>query len=133
ALRKDVPQSAAAYEFFLRANQQAHLPAGWLVARDLYRQSIEEDSRFAPAWAQLGRCLWLIAKYTDERGDNWKQAEEALRKAIELNPDLSLAHRYYAEIEIEGEQTIESLKRLKERARARPNDAELHAALGKAL
>jgi len=133
ALRKDVPESALAYEFFLRANQQAHLPSGWLVARDLYRRSIDEDPKFAPAWARLGRCLWLIAKYTDAPGDNWNDAEAALRRALELNPDLSLAHRYYAEIEIEGQQTIESLKRLKERVRAQPNDPELHTALGKAL
>jgi serine/threonine protein kinase/Flp pilus assembly protein TadD len=133
ALRKDVPESALAYEFFLRANQQAHLPSGWLVARDLYRRSLDEDPKFAPAWARLGRCLWLIAKYTDAPGDNWSDAEAALRRALELNPDLSLAHRYYAEIEIEGEQTIESLKRLKERVRAQPNDPELHTALGKAL
>jgi len=133
ALRKDVPQSALAYEFFLRANQQAHSPAGWLVARDLYQRSIDEDPKFAPAWARLGRTLWLIAKYTDAPGDNWNDAEEALRKALELNPDLSLAHRFYAEVEIEGEQTVESLRRLKERVKLRPNDPELRAALGKAL
>src|SRR6266550_1625244 len=132
-LRKDVPHSAAAYEFFLRANQQAHLPAGWIVARDLYRRSLDEDPDFAPAWARLGRTLWLIAKYTEAPGDNWGEAAGALQKAIELNPDLSLANRYYAEIEIEGERTIESLKRLKESVRTRPNDAELRAALAKAL
>ena len=38
ALRKDVPRSALGYEFFLRANQQAHEPGGWLLARDLYRR-----------------------------------------------------------------------------------------------
>jgi serine/threonine protein kinase/tetratricopeptide (TPR) repeat protein len=133
ALRKDVPQSALAYEFFLRANQQAHEPEGWLVARDLYRRSIEEDAQFAPAWARLGRCLWLLAKYTDEPGDNWKESEEALRRAVELNPDLSLAQRYYAEVQIEGEQTVESLQRLASRVNTRPNDPELHAALAKAL
>ncbi|HMC21015.1 MAG TPA: protein kinase [Thermoanaerobaculia bacterium] len=133
ALRKDVPQSALAYEFFLRANQQAHLPSAWMVARDLYQRSIDEDPKFAPAWARLGRMLWLIAKYTDAPGDNWNDAEGALRKALELNPDLSLAHRYYAEIEIEGEHTIESLRRLKDRVKVRPNDPELRAALGKAL
>jgi len=133
ALRKDVPQSPAAYEFFLRANRQAHTPAGWYVARDLYRRSLDEDPKFAPAWARLGRTLWLIAKYTEEPGDNWSEAGVALQRAIELNPDLSLAHRYYAEIEIEGEQTIDSLKRLMERVKARPNDAELRTALAKAL
>jgi len=133
ALRKDVPQSPAAYEFFLRANQQANSPAGLLIARDLYRRSVEEDPHFAPAWASLGRTEWKVAKYTENPGDSFRKAEEALRRALELNPDLSLAHRYYAEIEIEGQQVIDSLKRLKERVRARPNDPELRLALGKAL
>jgi serine/threonine protein kinase/tetratricopeptide (TPR) repeat protein len=133
ALRKDVPRSALGYEFFLRANQQAHEPSGWFMARDLYRQSVNEDPAFAPAWARLGRTLWLIAKYTEQPGDSFAEAEAALRKAIELNPDPSLAERYYAEIEIEREGTIDSLKRLKEAVLRRPNNPDLYAALGKAL
>jgi TolB-like protein/Flp pilus assembly protein TadD len=133
ALRKDVPLSPVGYEFFLRANQQAHAPAGWLVARDLYNRSIEEDPNFAPAWARLGRTHWVISKYTDEPGDHWKLAEEALRRAIELNPDLSLAQRFYAELEIESEGTIDSLQRLKTRVQLQPNDPDLRVALAKAL
>ena len=132
-LRKDVPRSALGYEFFLRGNQQAHEPGGWSMARDLYRQSVDEDPSFAPAWARLGRMLWLLAKYTEEPGDSFAQAEVALRKAIELNPDLPLAQRYYAEIEIEREASIDSLKRLKEAVRRRPNNPDLYAALAKAL
>jgi serine/threonine protein kinase/tetratricopeptide (TPR) repeat protein len=132
-LRKDVPRSAMGYEFFLRANRQAHEPGGWLLARDLYRRSIEEDSDFAPAWARLGRTLWLIAKYTEEQGDTFGEAEKALRRAIELNPDLSLAQRYYAELEVEREASIDSLRRLKESVARRPNNADLVSALGKAL
>ncbi|MGZ4809014.1 MAG: protein kinase domain-containing protein [Thermoanaerobaculia bacterium] len=133
ALRKDVPRSAEAYECFLRANQQAHTREGWLVARDLYRRSLEVDPDFAPAWARLGRCYWLLAKYTDDSQENWTLAEEALQKAIELNPDLSVGQRFYAEMQIELDQTIESLQRLMELVRERPNDAAMHAALGKAL
>jgi len=133
ALRKDVPRSALAYEFFLRANQQAHVPDGWVVARDLYRRAVEEDPEFAPAWARLGRVAWVMAKYTDDPHDNRGEAERALRRAVELNPDLPLAQRYYAEIEIEREQTLDSLRRLLDLVQLRPNDADLGAALGKAL
>src|SRR5207248_908014 len=133
ALRKDIPRSALGYEFFLRANQQAHEPGGWLLARDLYRRSVEEDPNFAPAWARLGRTLWIISKYTDDAEDNFALAQQALQRAIDLNPDLSLAQRYYAEVEVEREQTIDSLRRLKETVLRRPNNPDLHAALGKAL
>lgn len=133
ALRRDVPQSAAAYGFFLRANQQAHAPRGWITARDLYLRSIEKDPRFAPAWARLGRAYWMISKYTEESGDNWKLAEQALDRAIALNPDLSVAQRYHIEMAIEREQTTESLRQLLQHAKTRPNDPDLHAALAKAL
>ena len=133
ALRKDAPQSALAYEFFLRANQQSHNAAGWLVARDLYRQSLDEDPQFAPAWARLGRCYFLIAKYTDEPGDNLALMEDALSHALECSPDLPLANRVRAEVDLDLGHTIEALERLIPRVRSRPNDAELHAALGKAL
>ena len=133
ALRKDVPKSAVAYEFFLRANQQAHNAAGWLVARDLYRQSVEEDPQFAPAWARLGRAYFLIAKYTDDPADNLGLMEDALSHALECSPDLPLANRIRAEVDLDLGHALEALERLIPRVRSRPNDAELHAALGKAL
>jgi len=133
ALRKDVPKSAAAYEFFLRANQQAHIPAGWVVARDLYRQSVEEDPEFAPAWTRLGRIYFLLAKYTEEPGDNVALMNEAVDRALELSPDLPIANRVRAEVDLDFGHTIDALRRLIPRVKQRPNDAELHSALGKAL
>ena len=55
ALKRDVPASAKAYEFYLRANQIAYESRNWTVARDLYRQCLEEDPAYAPAWARLAR------------------------------------------------------------------------------
>jgi hypothetical protein len=56
-LRSDVPASSTAYEFYLRANQLSHSSDDWTLARDLYLRSIEEDPRYAPAWARLARCI----------------------------------------------------------------------------
>ena len=47
----------------LRANGSVQQPRTWRVARDLYRQALEEDRRFAPAWVQLARVYRLLAKY----------------------------------------------------------------------
>src|SRR5439155_8989233 len=52
----DVPASAKAYEFYLRANQAGQAATGldtatWAVARDLYLQCLEEDPQYALAWA----------------------------------------------------------------------------------
>jgi TolB-like protein len=54
ARRRSAPASARAYEFYLRANEVLRDWAQAAVARDLYRQCVEEDPAFAPAWAKLG-------------------------------------------------------------------------------
>ena len=42
--------------------------------------------RFAPAWAHLGRCHRVIGKFIDGTPDSEARAEEALRRALELEP-----------------------------------------------
>src|SRR4029453_16833976 len=56
-LRRDVPASAEAYGFYLRANRLSAYSAQWGQARDFYRRAVEADPSYAPAWARLGRCL----------------------------------------------------------------------------
>ncbi len=131
-LRRDVPSSALAYELFLRANQQRHSAPGWTIARDLYLQAIDDDPEFAPAHARLARVQWLLAKYTDDGGENWALAEQSLDRALQVNPDLPLAHRLYAELEIDLGRAEAALVRLLERRRLRQNDPELCVALVKA-
>jgi TolB-like protein len=62
---RDVPASPAAYEYYLRANELAYdfNPA----ARDLYVRCLEEDPHYAPAWAHLGRCYRITAKFGGAR------------------------------------------------------------------
>ena len=65
----------------------------------LYEQCLELDPRFAPAWARLGRCHRVIGKYIDGAPDSEARAEEAFRRALALNPRLSIAHKFYANLE----------------------------------
>ena len=128
-LRHDVPSTAKAYEFFLRANQLGQRPEHFMLARDLYLRCIEEDSRYAPAWARLGRCYRVIGKYGENAEENLRLAEAAFQRALELNPDLALAHNLYTQLEAEQGRAVEAMKRLLERARANHNDPELFAGL----
>ena len=128
-LRHDVPSTAKAYEFFLRANQLSHRIEDWKVARDLYLSCIEEDSQYAPAWARLGRCYRVLGKYGEEPAENLERAESAFQRALSLNPDLPLAHNFYAQLEAERGRAKEAMTRLLERALAQPNDPELFAGL----
>ena len=128
-LKHDVPTSAKAYEFYLRANQLAGNGA-WSLARDLYQECLQEDRRYAPAWARLGRVYRLLGKFGDTNSDDYlKRAEEAFVRALEINPDLSMAHHQYARLEIDFGRARDAMTRLLERARARTADPELFAGL----
>ena len=129
-LKRDVPATAKAYEFYLRANQIAYEAKNWSVARGLYEQCLEEDPDYAPAWARLGRIYRVIALYSDQASDaNYARAEEAFRKALELNPDLSIAHNLVTMVELETGRARQAMLRLLERARSQSADAELFAGL----
>ena len=130
---RDVPASARAYEHYLRANQLVNQPSEWKVARDLYRQVVEEDANSAPAWARLGRVERVIAKYLSQNASEidagYSAAERAFQRALALNPDLTLAHNYYTHQELDQGRARESIVRLLERVRRSRGDAELFAGL----
>jgi len=136
ALGHDVPSSAKAYEFYLRANPLGHDAATWGVARDLYRQCVQIDPQYAPAWARLGRLYRLLGKFrevsrTDHStaDENLTLAESALNRALALNPDLSMADSYYAQLELDTGRAQEAMVRLVRRVSSRSSDPDLFAAL----
>jgi serine/threonine protein kinase len=130
-LRRDLPASARAYEYYLRANQLAHDSTMMPVAGEMYRSALAEDPDYAPAWARLGRVYRLMAKYgTDDADGHLQQAEHAFKRALQLNPDLSIAHNHYTNFEVESlGRAKEATARLLGRARAQANDPELYAGL----
>lgn len=132
-LQRDVPASAKAYELYLRANVHFYHPENWALARDLLIECVAEDPRYAPAWARLGRCYRLTAKFKSETladmTENLRRADAAFRKAFDLNPDLPAAHHLYTALETDLGRAEEALVRLVKRARQRRGDPELYAGL----
>ena len=135
ALKRDVPASARAYEFYLRATQYGHTNDTDELARDLYLQCLDEDPGFAPAWARLGRTYRRLGNWGDpaRKAEYCTKAEAALGRALELNPDLSLAHHLYAYLELDLGRAPEAMLRLLERAKRHRADPELVAGLVHAL
>ncbi|MFB3826718.1 MAG: protein kinase [Bryobacteraceae bacterium] len=127
-LHRDVPASPAAYEYYLRANQLSYDYNHLTVARDLYLRSVEEDPNYAPAWARLGRCCRVIGKFGQDTG-SFHRAEAAFRRALEINPELPLAHNLVAQLESDLGRAQEVMMRLLERARHHGSDPELFAGL----
>ena len=134
-LKRDVPASARAYEFYLRATQHGEVNETSELARDLYLQCLDEDPGYAPAWARLGRVYRRIGNWGDRArsAEAFEKAEAAFRKALELNPDLSLAHHLYAYLELDLGRAQEAMLRLLERTARHRADPELLAGLVHAL
>jgi DNA-binding winged helix-turn-helix (wHTH) protein/tetratricopeptide (TPR) repeat protein len=128
-LRQDVPADPKAYEYYLRGNQFSHDSKQWGAARDLYLRCVEADPCYAPAWARLGRIHHVMAKYlTTGAGEGLKQAEAAFRQALDLNTDLAVAHKFYAQLEVDLGRAGDAMARLLPRAQGAA-DPEIFAAL----
>jgi serine/threonine protein kinase/tetratricopeptide (TPR) repeat protein len=123
------PHSPRGYEMYLRANELARSYGQLVPARDLYERCLELDPAFAPAWAQLGRCHRVIGKYIEPSPDSESRAQEAFRRALELNPRLSVAHKFYAQLEADMGQAHVALVRLLSEASRHGNDPELFAGI----
>jgi serine/threonine protein kinase len=128
-MRRDMPVSARAYEFYLKANELSGQMREIAVARDLYRRCLEEDPGYAPAWVKLARCYRVLGKYGDNPSYNLAQAEEAFRRAFALSPDLPAAHNLYTPHETESGRAKEAIVRLLKRIKVNRNDPELYAGL----
>ena len=131
ALRHDVPASASAYEYYLRANQLSghRTMDNMRLARALYMQCLEEDPAYAPAWARLGRVHRFMEKFGHEADENLRLADEEFQRAFSLNPDLALAHNLYTSIECDQGRARQAMVRLLGRARLRRHDPDLLAGL----
>jgi serine/threonine protein kinase/tetratricopeptide (TPR) repeat protein len=125
----DKPQKPASYAFYLEANALARNVDQLPRALDLYRRSVEIDPRFAPAWAELGRTYRVIAKFVGGPEDSYARAEEALQRALELSPRLTVAHKYYAHLEADTGHSQAALVRLLDEAARHENDPEIFAGL----
>jgi serine/threonine protein kinase/tetratricopeptide (TPR) repeat protein len=134
-LKRDVPSSAFAYECYLRANQlMGYKNKEQLdLAKDLYLRCLQEDPNYAPAWARLGRLYRLASKFVaPDQPEALGLAEDAFRRAFELNPDLAIAHHYYTGLETDSGRSIQAIQRLLGRAHSMQNDPNLFAGLGHA-
>jgi len=128
-LSHDVPADPKAYEYYLRGNQFSHDSKQWAAARDLYLRCVESDPCYAPAWARLGRIHHVMAKYlTTGAKEELVQAEAAFRQALDLNPDLAIAHKFYAQLEVDLGRAGDAMARLLPRAQGAA-DTEIFAAL----
>jgi serine/threonine protein kinase/tetratricopeptide (TPR) repeat protein len=133
-LDRNAPASATAYELFLRANRSVMGGQELDDARDLYQRGLELDPHFAPAWARLGHCHRVLGKYVvRDRTESYRLAQEALGRALTLDPDHPNAHHVQAIVDLDMGRTEEALERLLGVVERNPNDPAGYAGLVTAL
>src|SRR5439155_26047378 len=74
-----------------------------------------EDPRYAPSWARLARIYLLLGKYGRDAGSQYSLAESAAKHALDLNPELAIAHNAYAHLEVSTGRAREAMLRLLDR------------------
>ena len=113
AARRDVPANPRAFELFLRGMEEARtLDTASSTGRANCSSRPSTTIRdFAPAWAALGRCHRVLRQVLRRSRASDRLAEQAFQRALELSPDLPLAHRYYTHFESEHGRAADAIAR----------------------
>jgi len=126
--------NAEAYDYYLQGH--AHLERDYsgpdlFTADSLLQKAVALDSTFALAYADLARANdWLYWFYFDRTEDRLARVKAAAERAVRLQPALPEAHVAMAYYHYHGQLDYDqALAELEVARRARPNDAEILAAL----
>jgi DNA-binding winged helix-turn-helix (wHTH) protein/tetratricopeptide (TPR) repeat protein len=135
ASRQDVPASGISYDLFLRANEVSRQVTAVKFddaarARDLYLESLREDPNYAPAWARLARIYRLLGKYVaQDAAENLARADDAIQRALAINPELAVAINWAAQFEVDRGQAPQAMTRLLDLLRRQGPHPEVFTAL----
>jgi TolB-like protein/Flp pilus assembly protein TadD len=95
--RRAMPVARAdvrAYEYYLRGRQLAHQVRrdGYEAALRMYQRAVEIDPGYARAYAGMADCYAWIHMYYEASEAMGRRADEASRRALELDPASAEAH-----------------------------------------
>ena len=94
ALQSPAAHDVAAYDYYLRGRKFFHQAdkQSYQFAREMYERAIAQDPGYARAYAGIAECSASLLIH--EGGDEVerRRADEASRKALELDPELAEAH-----------------------------------------
>jgi DNA-binding winged helix-turn-helix (wHTH) protein/tetratricopeptide (TPR) repeat protein len=126
-----VAASAPARDLFLSADDYTRRPnrvEALTHEEELLRRTVAEDPNLAVGWARLGRAHTGMYWYgVDRTPARLALAEQALRRALALDPALPEAHVYLANYYYKGlGDASAALKEFGIAERSIPHDAELH-------
>ena len=94
AVEKAPTPNVEAYDYYLRGRQFFYQfrRRGYDFAKQMFSRAIELDPGYARAYAGVANCYSYLYMYWDATKENLQAAEEASRKALQLDPNLAEAH-----------------------------------------
>ncbi len=126
----DVPNSALAYEYYLRAIAYPFSNQGHMLAVEMLQKSIQLDSNYAPAYAHLGNHRRLLEQHGRVVPYGLENAEWYYNKALELNPELTEAMNNLVSLYTETNRIEQALILVRKMLKVSPNNAQSHFSLG---
>ena len=127
---KDIPNNPLAYEYYLRSISYPYSNEGDQIAIGMLKKSIELDSTYAPAYAQLGDRTHRLAQFGLHDPEETKRAEEYLLKALTLNKENIYALASLANIYTETARIEKAVELTRQILAINPGNAEAHFSLG---
>jgi TolB-like protein/class 3 adenylate cyclase len=130
------PVNPQAYEYYLRGKSAyGSTKEATDAGIEMLEKSVSLDDSFAEAYAELSIAYWNKAYFFLEGGARqWEiKAEEAVSKALHLDPDLPVAHVARARLlwrPTSGFQHEEAIKEARRALAIAPNSWDAHLFLG---
>ena len=129
-IRKDIPDNPIAYEYYLRSLSLPSTNENDLVAVDMLKKSIQLESDYAPALAELGFRFKRIGIFGSGGQDALSRAEQFLMQALSLNDELLPALNELSALYLETRRAEKAVELAKRMLKINPNSASAHFALG---
>src|SRR3546814_8539378 len=95
ALQNDATSNATAYDFYLKGRKYFYAMSrrNFLHAMSMYEEAIKIDPKYALAYAGMADARsFLFRYYRDSSLGSGELADEASRRAVELDPASAVAH-----------------------------------------
>ena len=94
-LLKSSTTDSTAYDYYLRGRRFYHQGRrkSYQYARQMFVKATEIDPEYALAYAGIADCCSMLVHFYGESGDvHLEEADQASRRALELDPELAQAH-----------------------------------------
>ena len=123
------PKNAEAYDLYLHSLAIPHDPVANKDALAVLQQVVQMDPTYAPAWQELGLRSYFDATYSDGGEKMMQQSNDAYAKALQLDPNLTLALGQQITNSVERGELGKAYEAAQALLKSRPNSAQAHFAL----